>query len=389
MLTAALAAGALFPEAVLRDAVTHQPVTDVTLYRPFAYLVLAPFCQVLDALTLLSSAQHAALVATVVFVLVIWRAGRALRRGAWRPLHDLGAVVAGGLVLAGVYVLCIVPRPMAALRVDDPALVVVDFHSHTNASRDARKSFIPERNRAWHRAGGWHAAYVTDHVKFDGAMLGMATNPTRAGEDTVLLPGVEMRGNGFVLLALGVTGAEVAALEAPDNAQGKRPRSSRDHPVILTIPTALERAARTTRTRAGTLVGLEVSDAGPRGLDQMRREHGVLVAVAAQRNFAPVAGSNNHGWSYTAPAWTLLRIPGWRELTPEALAGGIEALLREKRFAATRVVERHAANLGETPLGLAVTLPAVAWHGLATLTLAERLSCLAWIWGLTAAFRRP
>lgn len=381
VVTAGLGAGALWPEVVLRDALTRQPVSDATLYLPLGYLVLAPFCQALDALTLLSTRQHVAVVATAVLVLVAFCGTR-----GWRTLRALAMLVAGMLLIAAVYALCtLVPRPMAAIRVTDPSVVVVDFHSHTNFSWDGRTSFTVERNRAWHRAGGWDVAYVTDHLKLEGAELGVAANPRHAGEGTVLLPGVECRTNGLHLLVLGMTAAGLATLRTDVESGGTRLRDERDHTVIHTIPGNLGRMARRSRTRPGTPVGIEASDAGPHGLDQMQRQREEVMAIAQRRNFALVAGSNNHGWSSTPAAWSLLRIPGWRDLTPEALGVRIEALLRQEGFRAVRVVERHGADADATRLGLAATAPAVAWHVLATLTPAERLSWLVWTWGLALA----
>jgi len=382
LLTVGVVAGAVLSEEPLRDAVTRQPVPDVVLYRPFGYLVLAPVCEVLDAFTLLSVRQHLALVATIVALLVTWRLVRARRRGSWRPARDVAAVVAGAIGVATVYLLCVVPRPMAALRITDPDVVVVDFHSHTNASWDARKSFTPERNRAWHRAGGWHAAYITDHKDPGGAMLAMAANPNRAGDDTVLLPGIETRANGLVLLVLGVTPADVAALENQEKTRGERPRDKRDHAVVIATPVDLERKRGWARVPAGRLLAIEVSDGSPNGLEQTRRDRDRFLAVARREKFATVAGSNTHGWAQTAPAWTLLRIPGWRDLDPASLSARIVRLMRTERLTAARVVERRTADPGGGGLGLAFTLPAVAWHVLATLTPLERLSFLAWIWGV-------
>jgi hypothetical protein len=239
--------------------------------------------------------------------------------------------------------------------------------------------------RAWHRAGGWDVAYVTDHLKLAGAELGMAANPRHAGEGTVLLPGVECRTDGLHLLVLGMTAAGLATLRTDVESRGTRLRDGRDHTVIHTIPGNLERMAHRSRARPGTPVGIEASDGGPHGLDQMQRQREEVIAIAQRRNFALVAGSNNHGWSSTPAAWSLLRIPGWRDLTPEALGVRIEALLRQEGFRAVQVVERHGADPDATRLGLAATAPAVAWHVLATLTPAERLSWLVWTWGLALA----
>jgi hypothetical protein len=393
LLTAALAAGALAPDAVLRDAVTLAPVRDVALHRSLAYVLLAPLCEAFDALTLLSRRQHAAVIATTLVLLVAWRIVLRARRGAWRPARDLAAVGGGMLALAALYAADVfVPRPIAALVVTDPDVVAVDFHSHTSFSHDGRRSFSPARNRAWHRAGGWDVAYVTDHGTLVGARQALGDNPPVAGAGTVLLPGVEMRMGGLQLIVLGLRKSDLAALRARARSRSSgMPRAARPagsgHVTILTVPITLEYVRRH-RRRPGGAVAIEIADGGVRGLEQQRRDHDALVALAEARDFTPVSGSNNHGWSQTANAWTLLRIPGWRALAPAALETRIETLLRTGGFAGARVVERHAADGPATPLGVALTVPAVAWHVLATLTAGERLACLGWIWGLAVVGRR-
>ena len=85
------------------------------------------------------------------------------------------------LIVAAVLYACAaaLPRPMAKIAVADPNVVVVDFHSHTNFSGDARKGFTPEENRAWHRGAGFNVAYVSDHRSFGGAESGLHGNPAR------------------------------------------------------------------------------------------------------------------------------------------------------------------------------------------------------------------
>jgi hypothetical protein len=356
---------------------------------PPAYVLLAPLCNMLDALSLLSSRQHSALLGTVVLALLAWRGMRARHGRPGRVLRDIAMLCAAIPILAlGVYIVCtMVPRPMVALTVTDPDLVVVDFHSHTNSSWDGRKGFTAERNREWHRAGGWNAAYLTDHMAFQGAALGMAGNPRRAGDGTTLLPAVECRGNGTHLLVLGLTPADVAVLNTAQRDRRVRLPHDPGHAVIQTIPANRARveARVERRTRVGELVGIELSDGSPYGLDQSQRERVPLLAFAESRNVAVVSGSNNHGWTYAPVAWSLLRIPAWRELTPDALDSSIRELLRREGRHAVTVVERHAPDPGPTSLGLAATLPAVAWHMLATLTTRERVSWVAWIWGLALA----
>src|SRR5690348_3473861 len=120
--------------APLRDLSTLQGAQHAELVRPIAYVVLAPVCDVLDALTLLSVRQTLALIASLAFVYAVWRRGRGgslVRRIARETAFALVALA----LLVGVYAVgVLVPRPMAALRLDDSDLIAVDFHSHTNAS---------------------------------------------------------------------------------------------------------------------------------------------------------------------------------------------------------------------------------------------------------------
>ncbi len=378
--TAAIVAGALFPQAPLRDAETMLAATEVTLAVPLTFLVLSPICRLLDAVMLLGAHQHYALVGTIVMGALAWRGARWAWRRPCRAAHEVwllcGAVPAA---ILGVYALGLFAKPPPlSLRVADPHVVVVDFHSHTNFSWDGRGSFTVERNRAWHRAAGWNVAYITDHTTLAGAAQAIAVNPRRAGDDTVVLPAVETRRTHFVVL--GMTEEDWRVLRY-GNRTSLVPYDPR-HVVILTIPSALERLARREYARIGPLLGIELSDADPRGLMQGQLERAELLDVADRQGLAVVASSNNHGWTSTPVAWSLLRIPGWRDLAPEALDLAIQDRVRTEGRRAVRIVERYAADVPQTLGGLAATVPAIAWHVLATLTPTERFVWLAWAWTL-------
>src|SRR5262249_35280921 len=227
-----------------------------------------------------------------------------------------------------------------------------------------------------------------DHLAFEGAAIGMAANPEHAGDGTTLLPGVECRDYSGPLVVLGVTASDVEALRARQKNSGARLPYGARHAVIQTIPSALPGLAGRGHTWVGDLVGLELSDGTPSGLGQRRREHAALLALAASRALAVVAGSNNHGWAHTPAAWSVLRIPAWRTLPPDVLDQQIQDLLRRNEVGAVRVIERHAADSSSTTWGLAATLPIVGWDMLATLSVPERASWLAWTWGLALVLRR-
>lgn len=159
LLSALLALSAVFAVAPLRDAQTG--VAEGRLRLPPSYIVLAPLCDVLDAISTLSVRQHMALMVTGLALYAMWRIRRRRLRLSQRPtlLAEFAGATAVVLSVVGAYlVVTLVDRPMAALEVWNPDAVIVDFHSHTNASWDGRRTFTGERNRAWHEASGFDVA---------------------------------------------------------------------------------------------------------------------------------------------------------------------------------------------------------------------------------------
>src|SRR5262245_10785619 len=126
-----------FPVAPLRDAATLQDVSDVSLVRPNAYIDFAPLSDVLDAVSLLSERQHIAIMLGLAAIWAFWRFARpgGMRRG-WRDVARSFAVLMTSVIvvyMAAAYL----PRPMAHLASLDPHVLRIDFHSHTQSSKDA------------------------------------------------------------------------------------------------------------------------------------------------------------------------------------------------------------------------------------------------------------
>jgi hypothetical protein len=97
---------ALIPLSPLVNAETGQSLAQVSLYRPEAYVQLAPLCTVYDMLTLLSLWQHIVVIGSILLLYTVWRVWR------WKavklpPLARIGHEVwRGGLclgLLIGVY----------------------------------------------------------------------------------------------------------------------------------------------------------------------------------------------------------------------------------------------------------------------------------------------
>jgi hypothetical protein len=119
-------------------------------------------------------------------------------------------------------------------------------------------------------------------------------------------------------------------------------------------------------------------------MDLVRRKRQQIVDFARKNNLALTSGTDNHGWGYVAPNWTLVVVKNWRDLRDDELAARIEVAIREQGSSATRVVERTSVDPVVSPAALAFTVLAVPWRMLTTLSVEERLSWLGWIWAIAA-----
>ena len=382
------------PELV--DAATGGPVTFAHLDRPLGYLALAPLFGLWDSLSLLTLTQHYAVLATLV-LLYAWRRIRASRSrlripGRW----GMEAVRAGGglaLLLSFYAAGFLLPRPMVGIALNDAERLALDFHSHTNHSHDGRGLFTADRNRDWHEGGGFNVAYVTDHYTWLGVDDAVLGNPDVAGERVVLLSGAEMRLRRRHTVVLGDRTRYAFALDStwrhldPDSLQGGLERGGQVPTMIYTIPGPLDEVVPFTVQAAAGVVGIELSDGAPRGLEQVKRERSLILAIADSLDLAVVAGSNLHGWGRTVAAWSVMEIPGWRELEPLELGDAVETLLHRDRREAVTVVERPLPYHGGSSVGLAFTLPWLFWEHLRTMSLGERVSWLVWLTVATAVVR--
>jgi hypothetical protein len=353
----------------------------VDLVLSTLYVVLSPLSRVFDTIGLLSIGQHVAVGLTVVLIGVLV----ARRR----------RVLSGALWLAGLLVLyacaTALPRPMAAIAAADSSVIMVDFHSHTNASGDARSGFSPEANREWHKRAGFNAAYISDHRSFTGAEAARSRNPARAGDGTVLLSGYEGRYMGTFEIFLSLSRADSAKLLNRRRwlVDGRLLTGDRLPASVVAIPSPLGDVQPIARDGPPHIAAIEISDGSPKGFAQSDRDHPIIIRRADSLGIALVSGSNNHGWGRVVPAWTLVKVPGWRGLSPDSLGAAIEGALR----AAPRevlVIERRRPTLS-SPAAMALTFPVTVAQLFATLTTPERLVWLVWIWAvaLIVARRKP
>jgi len=341
---------AINPLPSLVDAATGAPVADADLARPLEYIVVAPFSDVLDALTFLSLQRACALLAVWAVALAVWGA---LRSGT--RVRRITRAVAGPLLLLAVVAATVVlPRPVPRLVTADSGMTVIDYHAHTEASHDGRHGWSPRDLAAWHAAQGFEAAYVTDHNRvFDGVV-----------EDSfTLLPGAEWSVYHQHILALG----EVSPID--------RDLYNRDAASMLGVFAEVHRRGGLAMgslpeywrnswetldyfVKAG-VDGFEIVNCAPKAIGFPNQARARVVSLARQHNLLLIGGSDNHGWGKVTCVWNLA--------SPSAHG-----------YAANRVLARSLALLqGEwKPWTAAYSQP---WLMFRSLTWPERASWLTWM----------
>lgn len=367
------------------SVLTGEPVAGVSLHFPAGYVLLAPICSVLDFLTLLTIPEHLAILGALTLVFVIWRVmRRRKRRGVLLRIGiEAGSFVACLAGLLAFYAFGAAgPRPMAKLEVADPDMTVVDFHSHTATSHDGRKSFTAPVNRAWHRDAGFDVAWITDHDSIGAGQRAEARNPATAGQGTVLLTGREVVYRDEHVAVLGPVDPRITPVpgDSAATAGGSdgTPDCSSWPVVIQTIPENLDHVPTPGPGGCPVVHAIEISDGAPKGIDQGERDKAEILHIADSLHLVPVASSNNHGWGRTAVAWNLVKVPGWRAMTPDELGARIEAVLRTGDPEGVEVVVRR--KQARTDGRMQVASPFIsAASFLGGLTRPERLSWLVWL----------
>ena len=408
--------GALAPLSPLQDAATGVSVDVAEKTEPFAWIVFAPLFSVWDTLSLLTLSQHYAVLVTLVALYVsgrtrAWQRAREVARASLEGASEGGlgrrvrfaivqetmrASIALLALLAFYAAGMLLPRSMTGVDILDADLVAIDFHSHTEYSHDGWSLFTPRRNRAWHESGGFDAAYVTDHYTWRGFDEGAVDNPPKAGERTVLLEGAEIRIYRRPTNILGSRDRYAFALDEDSvfmspEAMDERyaPGHGQQPPTLFyTMPGNLMRVVPFSEDVPSGMIGIEINDGSPRGLEQVKGERAEILALADSMNLALIGAANLHGWGRTVASWSLMRIPGWQELAPRELGDRIEALLHEKRRDAVQVVERRVPYHGGSPVLVAMTLPSVGIAHVRMMSVGERLSWVVWILVIGQALAR-
>jgi hypothetical protein len=152
--------------------------------------------------------------------------------------------------------------------------------------------------------------------------------------------------------------------------------------LILSMPGDLDRLPADEYTGEIRVAAIEGADGSPRGIAQTTSDGKRIIALADRMGLALVSGSDNHGWAEAAPAWSVLRIPGWRALTPAALDIAIRRTIIAHVPGSTQVISRRMATPVTGRIGNVFGGVAVATLMFRTMNPRDRLSWLVWSWGL-------
>ena len=370
----------------LVDSSGGQLPAGVRLDLSPAYIATSPISRTLDALSLFSLPQiswfFGVIIAGTITVRLISLA-RSKKLGKRRVL--LAASVPMMVCALTEIAVILLPRPMAGLFVPDPDVVRVDFHSHTRASHDANRFFSAERNRRWHAAAGFDVAYITDHVRWGGAIAARMHNPARAGDGTSLLSGVEGHYHKVSTIMLGFDASDSSKLTHWGELKGDFSNKQPQWVTIAALPANLDSVESAVEDTLQRFTGIELVDAAPRGLGQVDRQELRIRQIALSHHLIVVASSNNHGWGQTAAAWNLVRIAGWRDLPPDSVGRLIERLFRTGDGAAVTIVERNRTRL--SGLKAPFTFPVTVIEVVGSLTLPERAAWVGWVWAIFLVYR--
>lgn len=395
--TAALAISRLFPLPALQDVGTGQAFREGRLGIPWGHLLSTPFSAWADLITCNSLRQDLALMGFLLFCYGPFRAlALGHTRKEWFSPPSILKSLAGYLALVSLFLaaVALLPRGPSRIVLDDPALIAVDFHSHSSTSWDCRKSFTPSQNAAWHERAGFGGGFVTDHNASAGAAQGKEESRrswSRGLREYASFEGEEVSLYGAHVVVLANSAPIDPSLYADGPAGLQRFLGEAGERYgglsVMADPQDWERywEGRVAQFQLWGAKGFEIYDASPRALDQSESTRLHVIELCRRHNLFMAGASDNHGYGSASCVWNVLRIPGWRSLDPDARQKAVMDTLRREGFRAVRVVARRRVAPSSGPL-LWLDAPLGLWVMIRTFTWSQVLVCLGWIWLLPLAY---
>lgn len=379
-LTLILIAARLAAVPPLTDPVNTAVPASLRLSVPAVYVALAPVFTTWDGISMLSMSRLTGFLAGLLALYLAWRIWQAfLHSPRLRLLRELGVLLLWVSALAVYLVVgALWHRPMLSLTSVLPGELVVDFHSHTNASHDVTGTwmtgFDAAANLRWHRRAGFDAAFITDH--------NVVSQESRvAGDGTVLCPGIEVSAWRAHIVLLGDT-------LPVDRRQYNRSlesllqllASSESDYGSLSVA-SLPEYRRNHWQRLETLVqagldGFEIVNASPKANELTRAERDTVIALARASNRLVLGVSDSHGWGATNMVWNLVPVASGTE--PSAMCNAILQQL-QTGFGAVRVIERHRLR-PDSWWPMVLTPVGMVWETWRSMGWPLSLSWLLWLW---------
>ncbi|OGR90286.1 MAG: hypothetical protein A3J74_08770 [Elusimicrobia bacterium RIFCSPHIGHO2_02_FULL_57_9] len=384
VLTGLLFLSRFYPLPALKDAVTGLAVCDAGLYFPPLHLFFTPFYSLADLVACNSATQD---IAFLFYLLLgcglIFRLKRSLKSLA---LYWL--LVAVFLAWAAL-----IPHDFSGLRLNDPDILAVDFHSHTSHSWDGRATFTPARNLAWHKRAGFDAGFITDHNKTAGAVDGKALSRLAwsSGQRAYAsLEGEELSLHDCHVVALGnsrhIDARQYLGLEGLKKFLNEAGAVHGALP-LMSLPEYWKRGWQLREDYASWgAKGFEISNGAPQGANFPEDKRRTIIELCRRHNLFVAAASDNHGYGSAGCAWNLMKIPGWQALDPDQRQRAVLETLRREEFKAVRVIIR---NKIEPVYGdmIWVDTPRALWRMARCWTWPQSISAFFWI--LLIALPRP
>jgi len=361
----------------VRDAAFLSWVPGFHMQFPVWHLIFTPFCSTADYLTLLSLKQ-AELFCAYLFILLFVLL--AMRR----------ALIGIGLFMVYVAWAILVPRPMGRLMAQDPDILLIDFHSHTQYSHDGRPSFTPADNMRWHQRQGYSASFITDHNVVEASRI--AKEISRQNWKETGYRSLEGEEASLYRTHLVVLGTHERVDNRPyDSDPRKIPvfvadMRKRGYPVIASIPeywwyhwpTAPIGGDIDDFARWG-MEGFEIVNSAPKALDFPLAYRARVVQLCRTKNLFMTGISDNHGYGYATAAWNAIRLPDWRSMGPDELEKAVLKHLKTQGFQAVQVLER-IKYFPKSAFQLIFSPLANVWVYWRSLQLSQTFSWICWIW---------
>ncbi|HAH07350.1 MAG TPA: hypothetical protein DCM05_12655 [Elusimicrobia bacterium] len=386
----------------LRDAATGGPLWEFALEFPLWHLLTTPFSAFADWVTFNGLSQDKVLLAWLLAAYWAFWLKRRLRREGFPAPRQESRLRAAGRALGGYLLYLIVvagflawatlsPRPMARLRAPHPDDLVLDFHSHTSRSWDGRRSFTPRANMAWHAAGGFSAAFVTDHNTVPGSAEARQISREEHGKTGYRsLFGEELSLDRCHIVVLSPkewidNRPYDGSLEGLQRLLGEC-GTKHGALCVLSLPEYwLRHWERVGQLADWGAQGVEIVNSAPKGLDFPAGKKREIIELCRRKNLFMVGATDNHGWSRAVLVWNVMRVPGHSAMGPDELEKTVKETLLREGFGAVRVVERVRREPAGV-LSLAFDPLLGLWTMARTFTLLQAAVSAAWFWLLAALF---